>query len=166
MVQTQAAPVQQSQVFDLPSGAKLAVTVAPFVDAWALMKATLKTLKGVQLNADAIGADVIGFLSTPAGISTLIDRVAEFATSPEVEAAMWQCAARALYIPVGSSIEFPGTKVNRTMFDDQNFGMQAREDYSSIVIALMKVNCAPFLAQALSGLKRQKGGSTSVPPSK
>src|SRR5665213_807359 len=121
------APAQQSQLFDMPSGAKLALTVAPFVDAWALMKASLKSLKGMELSAEVIGKDVTNFLKTPAGLALLFDRVADFTTSPEVEVALWQCAKRALYIPAGSPIEFPGEHVTRKLFDDHE---DARGDYA------------------------------------
>lgn len=166
MTQTQTAPLQ-AQIFELPSGAKLAVTVAPFVDAWSLMKATLKALKGMQLDSNALSADIAGFLTSPAGVSILIDRVAEFATSPEVEAALWQCATRALYIPAGSAHDFPGEPVNRKLLDSgPDCGITVRGDYSRIITALMEVNCKPFLAQVLSGLLKQKAKSPSVQPSK
>lgn len=146
----------QSQLFTMPSGAVLAVTVAPFQDAWALMKASLKTLKGMDLKSEDLKpADLLalkkGNLSLPL-LMLALDRVVDFATSPEVEAAMWKCAARSLYIPAGSDPAYPGTKVSLQLFDDPACGNSAREDWAKILTSLLEVNCKPFLATALSSL--------------
>lgn len=146
---------QQSQIFDMPSGARLAVTVAPFVDAWSLMKATLKTLKGFNLKPEDLKLDMTSLLKSTSGISMMLDRIVDFATAPDVEVAIWKCAQRSLYIPADSPIEFPGHPVNMKLLDDPSCGMAARGDYSKIVMALLEVNCAPFLANLLSGSKKQ-----------
>lgn len=169
---TQTAPsVQQSQKFTLPSGATLAVTVAPFMDSWALMKATLKTMKGMNLTPEDLKAEdlaqfKLGKLS-PAILMLALDRVVDFATSPEVEAAMWKCAQKALYIPVASPVEFPGIKVSPSvLFDDAEHGNTAREDFAKIQAILLEVNCRPFLAKALSGFLKAKATSPEGQPSK
>lgn len=153
----------QSKRFDLPSGAILVVNVAPFKDAWALMKASLKTLKGMNIDPEMLKKDIKALSQNPSVISVFLDRIVEFATSPEVESALWQCAHRALYIPPGSPVEFPGEHINPQMFDSLEFGNQAREDYARIVAGIMEVNCAPFLAQALSGLKKATAASSESP---
>ncbi len=160
-----APSAQQAQLFDMPSGAKLAVTVAPFKDAWALMKASLKTLRGASLKSEDLKADMATLISNPSAFAFVLDRLVEFATSPEVEEAIWKCATRSLYIPLGSPIEFPGMSVNPSLFDDATHGNGAREDYAKIVSSLMEVNCKPFLAKALSGLLSPKVNSAeSLPP--
>lgn len=151
-----APPIQQSQKFDMPSGAVLVITVAPFADAWALMRASLKTLKGMNLKPDDLKMEMSALAGNTSAFSLIVDRVVDFATSPEVEAAIWKCAQRALYIPLGSDIAFPGTKVSPSMFDDPEYGNTAREDYAKIVTSLLEVNCKPFLAKALSGLLKPK----------
>ena len=144
--------MQQSQMFDLPSGAKIAVTIAPFKDAWALMRASLKTLKGMDLKSEDLNREMGDLLSNPSALAVLLDRVVDFATSTDVEAALWKCAERALYIPAGSDLAFPGSKVQPALFDDPKDGNAAREDYVRIMTSLLEVNCKPFLAKALSGL--------------
>ena len=147
---------EQSRLFEMPSGATLAVTVAPFADAWSLMKASLRTLKGMDLKAEDLQREMGDLLRTPSALGLILDRVVEFATSAEVEAAVWRCAQRALYIPAGSDPAFPGAKVNPALFDDPSHGSGAREDYAKIVSSIVEVNCKPFLAKALSGLLSQK----------
>lgn len=155
-MQQTLSPAQQSQRFDLPSGAILVVTVAPFKDAWTLMKASLKTLKGMELKPEDLRRDMASLADSPSVISVFLDRIVEFATSPEVESALWQCAQRALYIPAGSLVEFPGEHVSANLFDDPKFGNTAREDYARIIAGIMEVNCKPFLVNALSGFLKQK----------
>lgn len=152
---------QQSQLFTMPSGATLAVTVAPFKDAWGLMKASLKTLKGMDLKPEDLKMEMGTMLKNPAAISLIVDRVVDFATSPEVEISMWKCADRALYIPKDSPVEFPGTKVLPALFDDPTYGTSAREDFAKILSSILEVNCLPFLAQALSGLQKSKAPVTT-----
>lgn len=158
---------QQSQLFKMPSGATLAVTVADFQDAWALMKASLKTLKGMGLKAEDLQQEGSTFMQNPAMVSVLLDRVVDFATSPDVESALWRCAQRALYIPAGSPVEFPGEKVDDKLFDHPDYADAARQDYAKVMYTLMEVNCKPFLAQVLSGLLKPKAAITPEnPPSK
>lgn len=147
---------QQSQRFEMPSGAVLMVTVAPFTDAWSLMKASLKTLKGMELKSEDLKKEMNTLMSSPSTISSIMDRIVEFATSSEVEAATWKCAQRALYIPANSDPIFPGWKVDHNLFDNPDHGNSAREDYAKIVTAILEVNCKPFLVSALSGFLKPK----------
>lgn len=165
MAQT-APPPQQYQKFDMPSGASLHVTVAPFVDAWALMKASLKTLKGMDLKPEDLKRDLAGLKDSPSALALILDRVVDFATSPEVEVAVWKCAKRALYIPEGSDVGFAGIEVNQNLFDDPVHGSLAREDYARILTSLLDVNCAPFLAKVLSGFLKPKETNSESLPSK
>lgn len=149
-------PTQQSELFDMPSGAKLAITVAPFKDAWALMRASLKTLKGMDLKSEDLKQEMGAVLNNPATFSLIVDRIVDFATSSEVEAAVWKCAERALYIPAGSDISNPGTKVIPGLLDDPQYGLSARQDFAKIATSILEVNCKPFLANLLSGLSKPK----------
>ncbi len=146
----------QVHKFDLPSGAVLTLSVAPFADSWALMKASLKTLRGMEMKPEDLKRDMKDLMETPSAIASVLDRIVEFATSPEVEAAVWKCAARAMYIPANSDPEFPGMKVTHSLFDDVTHGEAAREDYAKIVVGIMEVNCLPFLARVLSGFRKEK----------
>ena len=149
----------QSQLFTMPSGATLAVTTAPFADAWALTKASLRTVKGMDLKSGDLDLDFSELLKTPAALALIIDRIVDFATSPEVEAAFWKCASRALYIPAGSPPEFPGEKMDQRLFDHPEHANAAREDYAKILASVLEVNCKPFLVKALSGLMSPKAGT-------
>lgn len=158
--------VQQSYKFTMPSGAVLVVTMAPFADSMALMKASMRTLKGMELKPEDLKREMEDFLRSPGAISLMLDRVVEFATSPEVETAVWRCSQRALYIPLGSPVEFPGHRVGPALFDDPEHGHAARGDFAKIVTALLEVNCLPFLEKALSGLLRPKESGPESRPSK
>lgn len=149
----------QSQTFPLPSGATLAVTVASFADSWRLTQAVLKALKGANLSPEALkgGASAFG---------VIVDRVLEIATSPDVDVAMWKCGEKALYRPAGSDDGFPGEKLTRNIFDNANYGLTARGDFPKIAMALMEVNCQPFLAQALSTLSDLLKTPLAAPASK
>jgi hypothetical protein len=122
--------------FTLGSGAKLTVSQAPFVDAMALHKALLSSVKGVKLSEDIFKMDV----------SVLKDVVVEAATSPAVEQAVFKCGARALYGPDMLS-------VSPALFDDPKIGTQAREDFYEIAWKIVEVNCSPFFKNAFSRLK-------------
>ena len=161
---TQVLQPTQAQIFDLPSGARLAMNVSPFVDAWALMKASLKTLKGASIKSEDLQASVSTLASNPSTFAFILDRLVEFATSPEVEQAIWKCARMSLYIPAGSPIEFPGMHVDTKLFDDQQYGNGAREDYAKIISCIMEVNCKPFLVRALSGLFGPKASANPGDP--
>lgn len=142
---------QQSKRFTLPSGAQLAVTVAPFADAMALLKEALKTLRGMSLNREDLEKEVSDIMKSPKSVSLILERVISFATSDGVQAALFRCFERALYIPVNSPTDNPGLRVNQNLFDNPDYGSDAREDYAQMVVHVLEVNCAPFLAKALSG---------------
>lgn len=158
---------EQSKKFELPSGAVVVITVAPFQDAWGLTKAALRSAKGMTFTQEELSKDFPSMAAAAAAIPSILDRLISFATSEEVEAAVFKCATRALYIPAGSPFEFPGMKVDRGLFDDTEHGPAAREDYAQIMARVLEVNCKPFLAKAFSGLLGQKGTApSSVPTSK
>jgi hypothetical protein len=120
--------------FKLASGASLTVSQAPFVDAMALQKALLASVKGLPLSADIMKMDV----------SVLKDGVIAAATSPEVEKALFQCAARATYDNI---------VVSSDLFDDPKIGTQARKDFYDIAWKIIEVNCGPFFKTTFSRLK-------------
>jgi hypothetical protein len=120
--------------FKMPSGAKLTVSVCPFADANALLKALLKSAKGIGVPKDLLQADV----------SVLKDVLISAATSDDVEAALFKCGSRASYQNV---------KVTAELFDDTNLGEIARKDYYSIWSKIVEVNCSPFFEQTFSALK-------------
>ena len=131
----------------LDSGAKLSVTQAPFINAMALYKALLASVKGLQLAEDVMNMDV----------TVLKDAAISAATSPEVEQALYKCARRATYNT------FP---VDPSLFDDPRIGTQAREDFYEIAWRVVEVNCGPFFKRTFLRLKGALAGITSSPESK
>ena len=120
--------------FTLASGAKLVVSQAPFVDAMALHKALLASVKGLPLSDDPMKMD----------LAVLKDAVISAAVSPEVEAALFKCGVRAIY---------NNRAVDHDLFDDEKIGTTAREDFYEIMWKIVEVNCGPFFKKAFSRLK-------------
>lgn len=132
-----------NQEFSLPSGAKLNVTVAPFADASALLKAILRSVKGMALSTETLQME-LGELRNPAVFSQILDKILSVAVSDEVEEKLFRCFERSVY---------DGVKVTKALFDDINLGERAREDYYTICMKVIEVNCSPFFKTAFSGLK-------------
>lgn len=132
------------QDFDLPSGAKLHVSVAPFQDAKGLTKALLKATGGIKLADNPMEMDV----------SIIKDMLVSAATSDEVEASLFRCMERATYDKL---------KITPELFDDPAIGEKARRDYFSICSKIVEVNCLPFFDQTLSTLKTFLGKTKNSP---
>lgn len=141
--------MSQSQEFDLPSGARLTISVAPFLDAKHLHDAILKALKGGGI-AELDLSKLKDFKAGGAAVNMIAEKALAMASSPEVEAAVFKCGERALYTPAGSSTPM---KVSKGMFDDGELGIKAREDYYLIAVRIIEVNFMPFLAPIFSALK-------------
>lgn len=142
----------------------MVITPAPFADASALTKAVLRSLKGVSVTPDELRSKFADTADMLSRVPELLNRILAMATSDEIEAAAFKCAARALYVPAGSPVEFAGIRVDRSLFDDPDHGASAREDYLGIVFRIIEVNCRPFLARALSGFAVPKAAGTSEDP--
>lgn len=156
---------EQSKKFVLPSGATLAVTMAPFADALRLTKSVLKSVQGIDFTGADMAKDFSSVYQAAVMIPALLNKMIALTTSDDVEAATFQCAKRALYIPAGSLDGFPGIPVNRELFDEPVHGAAAREDYAQILWGIAEVNCKPFLAKALSGLMGASPKNTNTPSS-
>lgn len=135
------------QDYVLSSGARLHVTVAPFADANALVKALAKCAKGLPLGADPLKADV----------GVLKDMLVEALTSVEVEQGLKRCMERASYNDM---------KITTSIFDDPKVGQQARQDYYEICWKVIEVNCAPFFVKTFSALRARLASVTASPGSK
>lgn len=129
----------------LTSGSKLNITVAPFAQAHALLKAILKAVKGMSVSNDVLGADMSleGIRNSPALFTQIVEKVLAIAVSPEVEDRLFECFARATW---------NGERITRELFDDPKLGDQAREDYYTICLKVIEANCKPFFKQTFSGL--------------
>lgn len=107
------------QEFDLPSGAKLKVQVAPFADAKALYQAVLEEVKGVQIGASM---DITSVFKDLACVAF---------SSKKIEAALEICLKRCLYNDL---------KIDKTTFDPP----EKRQDFVDVCFFCMKENLTPF----------------------
>lgn len=141
--------------FNLPSGAKLHVTRAPFADAMALQTALIKSNKGVPLPNNPLNME----------IGDLKDAVISAVASDEVREQLDKCLGRCTYNNV---------RVTNDLFDDAKLGDAARQDYYVMVWHVIEVNCGPFFFHLFSKWKdlmakrianQKSASSATTPPS-
>ena len=118
----------------LSSGARVVITVAPFVDAHSLFKSLLKSAVGVKVSENFLEQD----------ITNLKDAIIAAAVSPDVEVALFKCFDRVLY---------NGIRFTRDIFDDPKEGEKAREDFYPVAIEVIRENCLPFFRQTFSAFR-------------
>lgn len=130
----------------LKSGAKLTITPADFEDANALRKSVLRSVRGLQLDQQLLDSEmnVASVMGNPNLATMLIDRVLSVATSDDVEAAVFRCAARCSY---------EGVLVTKDLFNDPKSGQRAREDFHQMFLEIAKANLSSFFKQTFSVLK-------------
>jgi len=142
--------MENGQEFDLPSGAKLYVSVASFAQIKALHDAVFMELRGKGIGSlDVVSIQKTMLGSSDQGLNVLADKFLGLASSKEVEAAVFSCAEKAVYRPDGTEASSVG--VTKAIFDDPKTRDRAREDYYSITLNVAQVNLKPFL-KALSSL--------------
>lgn len=144
----------------MPSGAALHVGVADFEKAGALMRAVLKQVAGMSLTAGDMQTDLKELGDRPETLMKFIDKAILMATSDEVRLAAMACAGTAKYSPRANEALI---SIDGQLFDDEEFGVQAREDYYTILYRIAEVNCKPFFAKTFSGLLKLKSQSSAVP---
>lgn len=132
--------------FTLPTGAKLVVSEAAYVDSDALLKSLVRCAKGVPLPNDFLKADV----------TILKDILVDAITSDEVDKALFKCAERAMY---------ENAKVTKDLFDDPKLRERARPDRFMIFWYVIEVNCGPFFGKTFSILKERLATSPFIQPS-
>lgn len=150
----------QSQKFTLPSGAELQVGVAGFLAASQLMSAVLLSLKGMALKPEDLKRDLEDIKANPAALGAVMDKLISVATSPEIRKAVFACASTAKYSPVAGK---GAVAVDEELFDDPEYGTQAREDFYPICWRIIEVNVKPFFAKAFSGFMKPRETPSSVP---
>lgn len=129
--------------FTLPTGAKLVVSEAAYVDSDALLKSLVRCAKGVPLPNDFLKADV----------TILKDILVDAITSDEVDKALFKCAERAMY---------ENAKVTKDLFDDPKLRERARPDRFMIFWYVIEVNCGPFFGKTFSILKERLATSPFI----
>lgn len=135
-----------STEFTMPSGAVLAITIAPFEDVIALQSSIGKAIGDVILTPGATDAEMSleGVFSNPAMLSVAVNKIKAIAISPDVRVALFKCFERVTY---------GGLRLGKDTFDDPERGEAAREDYYNICLKVIEVNCKPFFVKTFSGLK-------------
>lgn len=113
----------------LPSGAKLDIQAAPFVDAKALYQTILAEFRGFSFDSTTDMAAVfkeiacIGFSSTA------------------VEKCIWKCLERCLYTATDGPEAGAQSKITTGTFDP----VERREDYIKVCIEVARENVGPFM---------------------
>lgn len=114
--------MSESKVIDLPSGAKLEITVAPFSEAKALWAAVASELKGLKLDPEA---DV--------DVNFWKDLFCTAIESKKLEDALRACLKRCTYN-------------GKRIIDDSIFEpVEARDDYLAVCYEVTKENVSPFM---------------------
>ena len=153
-------PESGSKEFILDSGARMVVTVAPFAQAKGLLNVLLREIKGGAIGGLDVGSikDVKGLgdlMGRPELLQAIVDGLMSVASSPAVDAAVFECGERAVYENV---------KVSPRLFDDVTVGAQARQDAFAIYAKIIEVNVGPFFGRLFSGLKAASLRATDASP--
>lgn len=134
--------MSQPKIVKLPSGASLRIMVSPFPQAKALYQAILKELKLLEFNSKselaALYKDLfcVGF------------------SSPEVEAALWECFKRCTYN--SGKGEF---RLDENTFEPE----EARDDYMMVCMEVAKANVLPFVKSLYAEYQRIIAMTESTP---
>lgn len=105
---------------NLPSGAVLKITLAPFAQSKALYQAILEEVKTLRLDPDA-----------EVDVNLYKDLFCVGFSSKKIEAALAKCLDRVTY--------------NDLKIDDQTFESEAaRDDYMTVCFEVTKANILPF----------------------
>jgi hypothetical protein len=104
----------------LPSGAKLVITVSPFAVSRALYQALLEELKGLKLDPKA-----------EIDVNLWKDLFCSALSSKKIEACLEECMKRATY---------NGRKIDSDTFEP----VEARGDYFDVCFEVAKENVLPF----------------------
>ncbi len=110
----------------LPSGATLAIQIAPFVEAKALYQAVAAELQAVRLSFDSVEA-------------MLLQTVAAAVASPRIDAALSRCLTRCTYKAPG---DVAGMRIDGDTFE----AVERRCDYMPALQEVAKDNLGPFVS--------------------
>lgn len=134
---------------DLPSGAKLKMSVAPFAVSRGLYQAVCEELKPLRIDPQA-----------EIDLNLRKDLFCGFLASKKIESALWPCLQRCLY--------------NDLKIDDSTFEAESsRQDYITVCWEVAQLNVIPFMKDLFAelmgslgmGVVNQKSKSTETTPS-
>lgn len=149
--------MREPQVFKMPSGASLRVGMAEFASASVLMQAVLKQMAGLKFDPADLLREMDDIRANPQLVSGLLDKAISLATSDDLKSAAFACAKSAAYSPKGNEAY---VAVDAALLDDEQYGLQAREDYYTILYRIVEVNCKPFFVRTFSGLLKPRAQDT------
>lgn len=141
--------MENGKEFDLPSGAKLYVSVSAYEQVMALHDALASELRGKGVGAlDIVEIQKARRGESEDGLNVLVDKGLALAASREVKDAVFACAAQAVYRPDGT--EATSVTVSKALFDHPQYRFQAREDFYAILTSVAEVNLGPFVKALFS----------------
>jgi hypothetical protein len=181
--------MENGQEFEMPSKAKLYVSIAEWDKVKALHDALAKELNGQGVSP----AEVAAVLRTaksyasklpgaaPAGpddgdggaekltlLALLASKGLAVASSKEIETAIFACAEKAVYKHDGtveSSVPFKLNVPGYNVFDNPKCRDKARLDFYEICNAVAEVNLRPFGEALFSMFMARMGKSANIPAS-
>lgn len=151
--------MESGEEFDLPSGAKLFVSVSSWANIKALHDAVACELRGKgmgTLDLVEVQKAIIG--EGEQGLNVVVDKMLGLASSKEVTAALFACAEKAVYRIDGT--ELSSVPVTPKLLDDPKYLTAAREDFYAICKRVAEVNLRPF-TKALSSMFAGRAGRSA-----
>ena len=109
---------------ELPSGAQLKVQPASFADSKSLYQAILEEAKSFSIGN---GTEITSLVK---------DLFCAGFSSKKVEAALWTCMQRCIYVSERGEL-----KIDKDTFEP----IESREDYMPVCIEVAKANILPFV---------------------
>ena len=169
---------ENGKLYDLPSGAKLYVSVAEWGKVKTLHDAlaraaigggispmevavVMKTVLAKTLTT-AAGEGAVGEDDRLTTLAVLARKLLEMGSSKELEDAIFACAEAAFYRPDGTdklSLQFKASALGRGVFDNLACRDMSRGDYYDICEAICEVNLHPFGLALLSRFSAHVGKS-------
>lgn len=144
--------MENGKEYDMPSGAKLYVSVSSYERVMALHDALAGELRGKGLGAlDVVAVQKAIRGDDEEGLNVLVDKAIALAASKEFKAALFACAEKAVYRHDGSvesSVQFKLDVPGYNVFDNPKCRDTARGDFYAIARAITEENLRPF-AKAL-----------------
>lgn len=153
--------MEKGEECDLPSGAKLYVSVSSWENIKALHDAVANELRGKGLGSlDLVEIQKAMAGDGEQGLNVVADKMLGLIASKEVTAALFACAEKALYQPDGSLES--SVPVTPRLFDHPQYLAAAREDYYEICKKVAGVNLRPFM-KALSSMLKALAAKSAEP---
>lgn len=176
--------MENGKEYDMPSGAKLYVSVAEWGKVKALHDALARAMIGSGVSAPEVAAlmstlqkkfslpgaqpQAVGGAEPLIVMATLTRKALEMASSKELEAAIFACAEAAVYRVDGtpeSSVQFKVGALGYGVFDNARCRDGARGDYYEICQAIVETNLLPFAKALRSMFAAHVGRSADSQPS-